>query len=202
MPRVNDRLDRNDVYLKMQSSLEISSLVFLYKRCHWQVNEAATTVGSPGELLSKRCVNLLKTALRPDVWPNAELKLLWFDKLLMTVESHSPNFANICTALELLSFLLGILVSGGFFTVKEDLIDLSVVIFLIPAIRISLLSRISNATAFYLNSDWNSRLISWLGSFEVSFQKTYISTFQCSRIWYNCRERRWFYRVLSHYSVG
>ena len=77
------------------------------------MNEAATSVGSPGELLSRRCVALLKTALRPDVWPNAELKLLWFDKLLMTVESHSPNFANICTALELLSFLLGILVSVG-----------------------------------------------------------------------------------------
>ncbi len=76
----------------------------------FQVNEPSTTGGSPGELLSRRCVTLLKTALRPDVWPSAELKLLWFDKLLMTVESHSPNFANICTALELLSFLLGILV--------------------------------------------------------------------------------------------
>ncbi len=74
------------------------------------MNEASTTVGSPGELLSRRCVALLKTALRPDVWPAAELKLLWFDKLLMTVESHTPNFANICTALELLSFLIGILV--------------------------------------------------------------------------------------------
>jgi transformation/transcription domain-associated protein len=76
------------------------------------VNEASTTMGSPGEMLSRRCVNLLKTALRPEVWPNSELKLAWFDKILMTVESHQPNFANICTALELLSFLLTILVRG------------------------------------------------------------------------------------------
>ncbi len=71
-------------------------------------------MGSPGELVSRRCVALLKTALRPDVWPNAELKLAWFDKLLMTVETQQPNFANICTALELLCFLLGILVSLNF----------------------------------------------------------------------------------------
>ncbi|XP_076072619.1 transformation/transcription domain-associated protein-like isoform X5 [Mytilus galloprovincialis] len=71
-----------------------------------QVNE---TPGSPGELLSRRCVSLLKPALRPDFWPNAELKLAWFDKLLTSVENHQPNFNNICTALELLSFLLQIL---------------------------------------------------------------------------------------------
>lgn len=71
------------------------------------MNEVA---GSPGEVLSRRCVSLLKMALRPDVWPNAELKLAWFDKLLTTVENHQPNFSNICTALELLSFLLTILV--------------------------------------------------------------------------------------------
>ncbi|XP_060086157.1 transformation/transcription domain-associated protein-like [Ylistrum balloti] len=71
-----------------------------------QVNE---TPGSPGEILSRRCVGLLKTALRPDIWPSTELKLVWFDKLLTTVENPLPNFNNICTALELLSFLLTIL---------------------------------------------------------------------------------------------
>lgn len=73
-----------------------------------QVNESP---GSPGEMLSKKCVVLLKMALRPDFWANTELKLAWFDKLLTTVENHQPNFNNICTALELLSFLLTILVS-------------------------------------------------------------------------------------------
>ncbi|XP_048245320.1 transformation/transcription domain-associated protein-like isoform X4 [Haliotis rufescens] len=74
-----------------------------------QVNEASASIGSPGELLSRKCVTLLKVVLRADVWLNTELKLAWFDKLLTTVENHQPNFANICTALELLTFLLNIL---------------------------------------------------------------------------------------------
>ena len=86
-----------------------NTVVNFLLRIACQVNEVVTSVGSPRELLSRCCVALLKTTLRPNVWPSAELKLLWFDKLLMTVKSHSPNFANICTALELLSFLLGIL---------------------------------------------------------------------------------------------
>uniref|UniRef100_A0A8D2JJ48 Transformation/transcription domain associated protein n=1 Tax=Varanus komodoensis TaxID=61221 RepID=A0A8D2JJ48_VARKO len=77
-----------------------------------QVNDNSNTAGSPGELLSRRCVNLLKTALRPDMWPKSELKLQWFDKLLMTVEQpNQVNFANICTGLEVLSFLLTVLQS-------------------------------------------------------------------------------------------
>ncbi|KAJ8413683.1 hypothetical protein AAFF_G00081900 [Aldrovandia affinis] len=77
-----------------------------------QVNDSANVAGSPGELLSRRCVNLMKTALRPDMWPRAELKLQWFDKLLMTVEQPTQaNFSNICTGLEILSFLLTVLQS-------------------------------------------------------------------------------------------
>uniref|UniRef100_A0AAR2M514 Transformation/transcription domain associated protein n=1 Tax=Pygocentrus nattereri TaxID=42514 RepID=A0AAR2M514_PYGNA len=76
-----------------------------------QVNDTSVA-GSPGELLSRRCVNLMKTALRPDMWPRAELKLQWFDKLLMTVEQpNQANFSNICTGLEILSFLLTVLQS-------------------------------------------------------------------------------------------
>jgi hypothetical protein len=33
----------------------------------------------------------MKTALRPDMWPRAELKLQWFDKLLMTVVRDLPS---------------------------------------------------------------------------------------------------------------
>uniref|UniRef100_W5MQE4 Transformation/transcription domain-associated protein n=1 Tax=Lepisosteus oculatus TaxID=7918 RepID=W5MQE4_LEPOC len=77
-----------------------------------QVNDNANTAGSPGELLSRRCVALMKTALRPDMWPRAELKLQWFDKLLMTVEQpNQANYPNICTGLEILSFLLTVLQS-------------------------------------------------------------------------------------------
>jgi hypothetical protein len=67
-------------------------------------------VGTPGEMLSRRCVALLKTALKPDVWPQqCDLKLNWFDKVFASVESGSPNYGNICTALELLTFLLGVM---------------------------------------------------------------------------------------------
>uniref|UniRef100_A0A668A4B5 Transformation/transcription domain-associated protein n=1 Tax=Myripristis murdjan TaxID=586833 RepID=A0A668A4B5_9TELE len=77
-----------------------------------QVNDSASVAGSPGELLSRRCVSLMKTALRPDMWPRAELKLQWFDKLLMTVEQPAQaNFSNICTGLEILCFLLTVLQS-------------------------------------------------------------------------------------------
>lgn len=58
---------------------------------NFQVNDNTNTAGSPGEVLSRRCVTLLKTALRPDMWSKSELKLQWFDKLLMSVVS-----AGIC----------------------------------------------------------------------------------------------------------
>lgn len=85
----------------------LSSVVFN------QVNEAASgAVGhsSAGEMLSKRCVALLKLVLRPDVWPNVDLKLSFFDKLLSTATSAQPNISNIVVALELLEFLIGIMV--------------------------------------------------------------------------------------------
>ena len=72
----------------------------------------ASTGGSPGEILSRRCVALLKTALKPDIWPNVDLKLGCFEKILagvQGVDSNQPNFVNICTCLELLTFLLSIL---------------------------------------------------------------------------------------------
>lgn len=65
---------------------------------------------SPGELLSRRCVILLKTALKPDVWPEpVDLKLEFFDDILLGVVTPNPNVANICTALELLTFLLTVM---------------------------------------------------------------------------------------------
>ncbi|XP_053197257.1 transformation/transcription domain-associated protein [Scomber japonicus] len=77
-----------------------------------QVNDTTNVAGSPGELLSRRCVSLMKTGLRADMWPRAELKLQWFDKLLMTVEQPAQaNISNICTGLEILCFLLTVLQS-------------------------------------------------------------------------------------------
>ena len=64
--------------------------------------------------MSRRCVALLKTALKPDIWPNVavDFKLASFEKILagpQGVDSKDPNFLNICTCLELLTFLLSIL---------------------------------------------------------------------------------------------
>lgn len=75
-----------------------------------QVNDQNSTVGSQGELLSRRCVALLKMAMKPDLWPQPwDLKLAWLDKVFTNIESQTPNFGNICTALELLTFLLGVM---------------------------------------------------------------------------------------------
>ena len=62
--------------------------------------------------LSRRCVSLLKMALKPDVWPNVELKLQAYEKILagpQGVDSNQPNYVNICTCLDILTFLLTVL---------------------------------------------------------------------------------------------
>lgn len=92
----------------------IDTIVNFLLRLACHVNDTSSMPGSPGELLSRRCVTLLKTALKPEFWPNAELKLVWVDKLFLTLETvippnTQPNYLNICTALDLLSFLLSIL---------------------------------------------------------------------------------------------
>ncbi|GAB6032800.1 hypothetical protein CHUAL_012003 [Chamberlinius hualienensis] len=90
---------------KMHSDAVVNFLL----RIACQVNEQLNTGNSPGELLSRRCVSLLKLALKPEIWQTAELRLGWFDKLLMTVDTAQPNYSNICTALDLLVFLLSFL---------------------------------------------------------------------------------------------
>ncbi|XP_043599030.1 transformation/transcription domain-associated protein isoform X1 [Bombus pyrosoma] len=75
-----------------------------------QVNDVTTIHGNPGEQLSRRCVALLKMALKPDVWPQScDLMLGWLDKVLASVDSTQPNYGNISTALEVLTFLLGVM---------------------------------------------------------------------------------------------
>ena len=94
------------------------SIVNYLLRLACQVGEAGGQPGTAsagptqGELLSRRCVALLKNALKPDIWGNCDLKLLAFDKILdgpQGVNSGAPNFANICTCLDLMSFLLTVL---------------------------------------------------------------------------------------------
>ena len=59
-----------------------------------KVNESSATTGSQGELLSRRCVTLLKAALRSDVWPNSELKLNW--SVWRRVTRHISNMNRAC----------------------------------------------------------------------------------------------------------
>lgn len=87
-------------------------------------NPANPLASSPGELLSRRCVILLKTALKPDVWPEAvDLKLEFFNDILKGVTSPNPNIANICTALELLTFLLTVMDETKILNNFKDLKD-------------------------------------------------------------------------------
>ncbi|XP_073941495.1 transcription-associated protein Nipped-A isoform X1 [Choristoneura fumiferana] len=92
----------------------VDVVVNLLLRLACQVNEGSVAAGaagaSPGEQLSRRCVQLLKAALKPDVWPHlCEPKLMWLDKVFAATDSNAAACANACTALELLTFLLGVL---------------------------------------------------------------------------------------------
>lgn len=57
-----------------------------------------------GEVLSRRCTALLRRALV--VWPNADPKLAWMDKLFQGLESSQHILGNVCAGLELLTFLV------------------------------------------------------------------------------------------------
>ncbi|XP_037947653.1 transcription-associated protein 1 isoform X2 [Teleopsis dalmanni] len=76
--------------------------------CH--VNEATPGLINAGEGLSRRCIMLLKMAMRPDVWIQPfDMKLNWMDKVLATVEGQQFNASNVCVAIDFLTFLTTIL---------------------------------------------------------------------------------------------
>ncbi|XP_070134948.1 transcription-associated protein 1 isoform X3 [Drosophila bipectinata] len=75
-----------------------------------QVNDPQPGVISPGESLSRRCIMLLKMAMRPEIWPQPfDIKLNWLDKVLASVETPHHNLNNICTGIDFLTFLTTIL---------------------------------------------------------------------------------------------
>lgn len=97
---------------KVQTDMVLNFLLRLACKVNDTPPQNPTNPGtsSPSEVLSRRCVILLKTALKPDVWPQpVDLKLVFFDEILMSVNAKGANIANICTALELLTFLLTVL---------------------------------------------------------------------------------------------
>lgn len=84
-----------------------------------QVNELTTTGGTIGDQLARRCLSIIKTALKSDIWPdnNIDIRLQWVDKLLCSLNSSNPNIGNICTALELVTFVFSVMK-------KEDVLAL------------------------------------------------------------------------------
>lgn len=60
------------------------------------VAAGGAATGSPGEQLSRRCVLLLKAALKPDVWPHlCEPKLAWLDKVSINLLYKQGRCKNI-----------------------------------------------------------------------------------------------------------
>lgn len=96
---------------KPMEKTHADAVVYFLLRLACQVNESTATPGTvaPGEALSRRCVSLLKRALKPDMWPHADPKLAWLDKLFLNLESSQPNLANVCVGLEVLTYLIGTL---------------------------------------------------------------------------------------------
>lgn len=68
-------------------------------------------IQTPGEILSRRCVSLIRMALKPEVWShhNVDFKLNWLDKVLSSIDQPNANLGNISIALELLTLLISIL---------------------------------------------------------------------------------------------
>lgn len=83
------------------------------------MNELTTTSGTIGDQLARRCLSIIKTALKSDIWPdnNIDIRLQWIDKLLCSLSSPNPNTGNICTALELVTFVFSVMK-------KEDILAL------------------------------------------------------------------------------
>ncbi|XP_076468689.1 transformation/transcription domain-associated protein-like isoform X2 [Babylonia areolata] len=101
--------DMNKPIEKQHCEAVVNFLLRMACQGCFQVNEASGVIGSQGEQLSRRCVGLVKAVLKPDVWLGTELKTAWLEKVLSSVQTQQPNFSNICTALELLTYLLSIL---------------------------------------------------------------------------------------------
>ena len=68
-------------------------------------------MAAPGEILSRRCYNLVRTALKPDVWPHytIDFKFPWLEKLFSTVDTQEQNLGNICIGLELFTLVLSVM---------------------------------------------------------------------------------------------
>ncbi|EDV27262.1 uncharacterized protein TRIADDRAFT_23101 [Trichoplax adhaerens] len=86
------------------------SIVNFLIRLACSVHEPSTTSGSPNEALSQRCISLLKIALKPELWQNAEIKIVWFDRIFSAADNQPTcNTGNICAGFEIMTHLLSVL---------------------------------------------------------------------------------------------
>ncbi|XKL66766.1 hypothetical protein PGB90_010186 [Kerria lacca] len=99
--------------------LHADAIMNYLTRIACQVNELTTTSGTIGDQLARRCLSIIKTALKSDIWPdnNIDIRLQWIDKLLCSLSTANPNIGNICTALELVTFVFSVMK-------KEDVLAL------------------------------------------------------------------------------
>lgn len=100
---------RNADYLRpLERAHCDAALNFLFKLA-CQLGEIQQQIPglNTGETLARRCVVLIKKVLEQDVWlNNCDLKLQWLDKIFIVPDQTASSIINICTALELLTFLL------------------------------------------------------------------------------------------------
>ncbi|KAA0197800.1 hypothetical protein HAZT_HAZT001767 [Hyalella azteca] len=117
-PAVETRMKGRTLLDQYRPAVHADTVVYFLVRLPCQVHEtsSATSVLLPNaspplpaatasELLSRRCSLLLKRALV--VWPNADPKLAWLDKLFQGLETPQYSLGNVCSGLELLTYLVG-----------------------------------------------------------------------------------------------
>ncbi|XP_045469394.1 transcription-associated protein 1 isoform X2 [Harmonia axyridis] len=65
---------------------------------------------TPLELLTRRCILLLKTSVKPDLWPQTfHIKLAYLDEVLFNIDVPNPIWPNILNTLEVVTFFLSVL---------------------------------------------------------------------------------------------
>lgn len=106
-------LQRNEDYFRPIERIHCDAVLNFLFRLACQLGDIQPQIPgiqSPSEGLSRRCVTLIKRVLDPNVWLHScDMKLQWLDKIFISIstEPTQANIGNICTGLELLTYLLG-----------------------------------------------------------------------------------------------
>lgn len=89
---------------------------FLLRLAYYAYERPTGTNIQHSEALSKRCIQLLKVAMKPDIFNNCNIKISWAERELQKIKTASsstegPPYSvqGICTILQLVEFLLDVL---------------------------------------------------------------------------------------------